>query len=214
MSCVITGGHGDLALELEKALEAEGLDVIAPGKEKLDVCCANSIKDYFSKVEKLELLVCNAGCIQDTALSKMSENDWDHVMQVNLRGALLCAAEAAKKMARQRVGHIIFIGSYAGLHPSIGQANYAAAKSALIGATKSIAQELGKRNVRVNLVLPGFLETKMTSSLSDSARERIAAKHTLGRFNTTERAADFITHLHQKMSHTSGQIFNLDSRIV
>ena len=96
----------------------------------------------------------------------------------------------------------------------MGQANYAAAKSALLGMMKSMAQELGPRGVRVNAVLPGFLETKMTGGVSEQAKQAIMGRHVLGRFNQPEVVGGFVVYLHQSMPHTSGQVFNLDSRIL
>jgi len=119
-----------------------------------------------------------------------------------------------KRQVKRRLGHIIFISSFSALQPPVGQANYAAAKSALLGMVKSMAVELGGRNVRVNAILPGFLETKMTRGLAPEVQERSRLRHTLGRFNTVEAVSEFIVCLHQKMPHTSGQVFNLDSRVL
>jgi 3-oxoacyl-[acyl-carrier protein] reductase len=105
------------------------------------------------------------------------------------------------------------IGSFSALKGPVGQANYAAAKAGLIGLTQSLAQEYGSRNIRVNCVLPGFLETKMTAGLTPDVREKFHQSHALGHFNTTTQVADFISFLDQQLPHTSGQIFNLDSRI-
>ncbi len=116
-------------------------------------------------------------------------------------------------MAKRRSGHILFISSFSALHPPVGQANYSASKAALLGMMKSMAQELGRRNVRVNAVIPGFMETKMTAPLSDQIKQDVLNRHVLGRYNTPEAVAEFIVHLHQHMPHTSGQTFNLDSRI-
>jgi NAD(P)-dependent dehydrogenase (short-subunit alcohol dehydrogenase family) len=131
-----------------------------------------------------------------------------------LKGAFLCAREAAKGMAKRRAGHIVFISSFSAVHPPAGQANYAASKAALIGMMKSMAQELGERNVRVNVILPGFLETSMTDGLSEELKQASLDQHTLGRLNTPEMAAGFVAFLHRKMPNTSGQVFNLDSRVL
>ena len=136
------------------------------------------------------------------------------MLDVNLKGAFLCAREVSRGMAKRRSGHILFISSFSALHPSVGQANYSAAKSALLGMMKSMAQELGRRNVRVNAVIPGFMETKMTASLDDKIKGAIRDRHVLGRYNTPEAVAGFVTYLHQYLPHTSGQVFNLDSRVI
>jgi len=139
---------------------------------------------------------------------------WDEVMAVNLGGAYFCARKAALKMVKQRSGHIIFIGSYSGFFPHIGQASYAAAKSGLIGLTKSLAKELGTRGVRVNMIVPGWLETKMTSQVAEEKKYQARKEHSLGEFNTPEKVATFVKILHNELTFTSGQIFHLDSRII
>ncbi|MGB1874332.1 MAG: SDR family NAD(P)-dependent oxidoreductase [Akkermansiaceae bacterium] len=214
MRALVTGAEGDLGQAVAESLRVAGVEVLAPGRIQLDVTSADSVKSFISEAGELELLVCNAGVLADRTLSKMSEQDWDHVLDVNLKGAFLCAREVARGMVKRRSGHIIFVSSFSALHPPIGQVNYSSAKSALLGMMKSMAQELGGRNVRVNAVVPGFMETRMTSGLSSDVKAAILGRHVLGRFNTTGEAAGFITHMHLHMPHTSGQVFNLDSRIV
>lgn len=211
---LITGGVGDLAKAIQSSLEMAKIQTLAPGRYELDVTDSECVKEFISTVGDIDLLVCNAGATLDMPLARMSESDWDQVMQVNLKGAFLCAREVSRSMMKRRSGHIVFISSFSAIHPPAGQANYAAAKSALLGMMKSMAQELGARNVRVNAILPGFLETKMTDNLSDEVKQAALQKHMLGRFNTPEVVAEFVVHLHQNMPHTSGQVFNLDSRIV
>ena len=213
-SAIITGASGGLGQAIAHRLESENLDVMAPGKPDLDVTNEDQIQKYFDPITNLELLVCNAGITVDRSLTRMSESDWDEVIRVNLKGAFLCARQASKKMMKNRIGHIIFISSFSALYPSAGQANYAAAKAGLLGLMKSLARELGSRNIRVNAILPGFLETNMTSNLPEVIKDKVKDRHVLGHFNTPENVAEFIVCLHQKMIHTSGQIFNLDSRLV
>ena len=211
---VITGGEGDLAKALSLRLEKAGFLVDALGKDRLDVTNPAQVKECFAELGDIDLLICNAGVTADGSLARMSEDSWDQVMEVNLKGSFLCACEATKMMMKRRLGHIIFISSYSALHPPVGQANYAASKAALHGMMKSMAAELGSRNIRVNAVMPGFLETKMTKGLAPDVVEKVLNKHTLGRFNTADSVAHFILCLHQQMPNTSGQVFNLDSRIL
>jgi len=178
------------------------------------VTSADCVKVFFESIEDTDLLVCNAGMTIDKTIARMSEQDWSRVIDVNLKGAFLCAREVARGMAKRRSGHILFISSFSALHPPVGQANYSAAKSALLGMMKSMAQELGRRNVRVNAVIPGFMETKMTAGLDDDVKGLIRDRHVLGRYNTPEAVAGFVTYLHQHLPHTSGQVFNLDSRLI
>jgi NAD(P)-dependent dehydrogenase (short-subunit alcohol dehydrogenase family) len=214
MKAVVTGAAGGLGKAIAFSLSGNDGDVLAPGKEELDVSSPSSVKGFFESADDVDLLVCNAGIAIDKTIAKMTEEDWSRVIDVNLKGAFLCAREVSRAMAKRRSGHILFISSFSALHPPVGQANYSAAKSALLGMMKSMAQELGRRNVRVNAVIPGFMDTKMTAALSDQIKQDVLGRHVLGRYNTPEAVADFITYLHQHMPHTSGQVFNLDSRIV
>jgi 3-oxoacyl-[acyl-carrier protein] reductase len=209
---VITGGEGGLGRALAAAFESAGHPVLAPGRSELDVTCAESIDGFFRR-HSPDLLVCNAGLTRDAPLARLGEAAWDEVMAVNLRGAARCAAAASRAMLRARGGHIVFVSSFSALHPPAGQAAYAAAKAGLIGLGKSLARELGPAGIRVNTVLPGFLDTPMTAGLSDSRREAVRRDHALGRFSTPAAASDFLVHLHDRMPHTSGQVFQLDSRI-
>lgn len=193
---------------------AAGWLVDAPGRDLLDVADSSSVQSWFEKYDRLDLCVCNAGIIADGPLAKMAEARWDEVMEVNLTGAMRCARAAAKLMLRQRGGHIIFISSYSAYCPPAGQANYAAAKAALEGLAKSLAKELGGRGIRVNVVVPGFLDTKMTASVDPMVRQAALDKHVLNELNSPLRVARFIRFLDEEMLQTSGQVFHLDSRIL
>jgi len=195
-------------------LVSGGMEVWAPGRESLDVSQSEHVQSYFSEVGDVDLLVCNAGVTADKPLLRMTVEDWDQVMQVNLKGAFRCAREVSRGMVKRRSGHIVLISSFSAIHPPIGQANYAASKAAMLGMMKSMARELGPRNVRVNAILPGFLQTRMTEELENVVKEAARDNHVLGRFNTPQVVADFVNFLHHQMPHTSGQVFNLDSRIL
>ncbi|MDF1657911.1 MAG: SDR family oxidoreductase [Verrucomicrobiales bacterium] len=208
---IITGGHGDLARGIATALGGASFEVKSPSRSELDVTDSDSVSRYFDSFERLDLLVNNAGITGDGLLARQGPSDWAAVIDTNLKGAHLCSQAAALIMMRQREGHIVNIGSYSGDHPPLGQTAYAAAKSGLIGLTKSFAREFGKRNLKINCVLPGFLETKMTAGLSDEAKAATKQRHQLGRFNTIEEAAGFISYL-ASTENISGQVFQLDSR--
>ena len=211
---LITGGEGDLAQSIGAELKQAGFEVVAPGRAELDVTDKASVKAFFAEMKPMDLLVNNAGVCHDAFLAKMSDENFDHVVDVNLKGAFLVSQAALKLMSKQRGGHIVNIGSYSALSGPAGQANYAAAKAGLIGLTQSIAKEYGARNVRANCVLPGFLETKMTRHLLEDVawRENLMQTHALGRLNTAADAARFIVFLHS-MANVSGQVFQIDSRI-
>lgn len=210
---IITGGEGGLACHLVKVFEKNN-DIAAPGRNILDVENEDAVNRYFQQLDKVDLLICNAGKKQDQLLVKMEESTWDDVISANLTSAFLCAKAAAKKMSKQRSGHIIFISSFSALFPHIGQANYAAAKSALLGLAKSMAKEFGARGIRVNVVIPGWLDTPMTQHVSAEQKQEVMEQHTLKAFNTSEAVSSFIYNLHTEMAFTSGQVFNLDSRVL
>jgi NAD(P)-dependent dehydrogenase (short-subunit alcohol dehydrogenase family) len=209
---VITGGEGELAQAIAALLRAQCMTVQAPGRTELDVSKPDAIRDFFAGLERVDLLINNAGSREDSTLVKMSESQWDRVLEVNLRGAFLCAQAVSLKMIAQRSGHIVNVGSFSGKFGNFGQANYAAAKAGLIGLTQSLAREMGKRGVRVNCVLPGFLETKFTAAMTSKQKARILEMHELRRFNTAKEAARFIVFL-DSMPFVSGQVFQLDSRV-
>lgn len=209
---IVTGGRGDLASAIVSELQRAGYDVLAPGRDELDVSDAASVKSWFARVGSISLLINNAGLTRDVVHSRITEEEWDLVVDTNLKGSFLCAQAALRLFPKQIGGHIINIGSFSGKSPPVGQTNYAAAKAGVIGLTQSLAKEYGKRNIRVNAVLPGFLETKMTAGLSENALDRVRQRHALGRFNTVEDAARFIAFL-DTMKQISGQVFQLDSRV-
>ena len=161
----------------------------------------------------VDLLVCAAGIIRDAPLLRFTEAAWNEIWQVNFKGAAICAEAVLPGMVARKAGHIIFISSYSALHPPLGQVAYATAKAALLGLVADLSVRHGLSNIRVNAVLPGFLQTRMTESVTEQRRAEILAAHTLGRFNTCTEAAGFIRFLHHDLPHTSGQVFQLDSRV-
>lgn len=208
---VITGGHGGLARAIAARFTDAEWDVLAPGREELDVTDPAAVASYF-KNHQPTLLVGNAGLTHDAPIARLTAADWQHVINVNFHGARRCATAALAEMIRLKIGHIIFISSHSALHPPPGQTAYATAKAALLGFTQNLATEAGPHGVRVNAILPGFLETPMTAKVSAARRDTVRAAHTLGRFNTPDAVASFIWHLHHHLPHTSAQTFQLDSR--
>ncbi|WP_321531564.1 3-oxoacyl-[acyl-carrier-protein] reductase [uncultured Desulfuromonas sp.] len=144
---------------------------------------------------QIDILVNNAGITRDTLLARMKEDDWDAVMNINLKGAFLCTRAAAKVMNKQRYGRIINVTSVVGQMGNIGQANYCASKGGLMGLTRSNARELARRNVTVNAVAPGFIETDMTAELPEKVRTDMAAQIPLGRFGSPEDVAAAVAFL-------------------
>jgi len=209
---VVTGGSGALAGAIGEALSRTGRRVVLPAHGDLDVADAESVKYYFAAIGEVDLLINAAGVTRDSVLLRLNEADWDTVLGVNLDGAFRCARAVLRGMLKRRCGHIINIASFSAKRPPPGQAAYAAAKAGLFGMTQALAAEAGSRGVRVNAVLPGFLETPMTAGLDARVVERALGEHVLGRFNTVEDAAKFIVAL-DEMNAVSGQVFQLDSRI-
>ena len=208
---IITGGHGGLATAILEAFATPEWGVTAPGRADLDVTDDNAIARFF-RDRTVDLLVCAAGITRDGLLTRISEADWDDVIAVNFHGAAACVHATLPGMIARGTGHIVLISSRSATHPPAGQAAYAAAKAALLGMASELARETGPHGIRVNTLLPGFLETPMTRTVTAARRQEILADHALGRFNTTAAVARFIRFLHHELPHTSGQVFQLDSR--
>jgi len=208
---LITGGEGTLALAVRACLESAGWHVHAPGKKDLDVTSTASVNDFLAGLPRLDLLINNAGSIDDALIMQTTEEQWQRLIAVILDGAFRCT-RAALPLLVSHGGHIINIGSFAALQGTAGQSAYAAAKAGLIALTQSTALEHGADNVRCNCVLPGFLDTKMTSTTLAKHRASILQRHALGRLNTVNDAARFIAQL-DSFTHISGQVFQLDSRV-
>ncbi len=171
------------------------------------------IVETIARWGKIDVLICNAGVTKDGLMLRMSEQDWDTVMTTNLHGAFYCIRSVSEIMMKRRQGHIITVSSIVGLQGREGQANYSASKSALIGLAKASAKELGRFNIKVNAVLPGYLATDMGNTVSKSVHDNILGQNALGRMSDSREVAAFIYHL-SLMNNASGQVFNLDSRII
>jgi len=171
--------------------EAKAFCLDASNRQSVAAFFTDEIKDKVS----LEVLVNNAGITKDGLLIRMKDEDWDKVIQVNLTGAFACLREAAKIMAKQRLGRIINISSVVGQMGNAGQANYVAAKAGLIGLTKSAARELAGRGVTVNAVTPGFIQTDMTAALPESIVSKMLENIPLGRLGAPEDIANAVSYL-------------------
>lgn len=208
---VITGGGGGLGSALIQVFTSPHWTIFAPDRKSLDVSNPDSFR-HLPQLGSADLLVCAAGMIRDRPLLRMDEPAWDEVIATNYEGAAASANAVLPGMIARRRGHIVFISSSSAIHPPIGQVAYATAKAALLGLTASLAKKNGCHGVRVNAILPGFLETRMTRTVSQARKREILYDHVLGRFNQAETVAHFIRYLHDHLPDTSGQVFQLDSR--
>ncbi|MEO6797538.1 MAG: 3-oxoacyl-[acyl-carrier-protein] reductase [Candidatus Dormibacter sp.] len=160
---------------------------------------------------RLDILVNNAGLTRDTLVMRMSEADWDIVLQTNLKAAFLCSKAALKPMLKQRYGRIVNVSSLAGVAGNAGQANYSASKAGLIGLTKSLAKEVGSRNITVNAVAPGFITTDLTSGLPAELLERARQAAAIPRIGVPQDVAPAIVFLASpEASYITGQVLGID----
>lgn len=208
---IITGGTGGLGKAISAKFKSSEWEVIALGSRDLDLMDVSALAQFFAS-NPCDLLVCSAGIVRDQLLIKMDSLSWDEIWDVNFKAARNCARAAIPEMIENKSGHVVFISSYAALHPALGQSAYTAAKAALLGLTQELASTHGVDGIRVNAILPGFMETPMTATVPPERKQEVRLMHTLKAFNTPEIAADFIYFLEQHLPHTSGQIFQLDSR--
>jgi 3-oxoacyl-[acyl-carrier protein] reductase len=204
------------------ARSADQLDQVVNGIETLggkaqplaaDLGSAEGMAEVVALIEreKPAILVNNAGITKDTILLRMKDEQWDEVMNLNLRASFMLARAAAKAMLKSKYGRIINLTSVIGLRGNAGQANYAASKAGLIGFTKSVSRELGARNITVNAVAPGYIATEMTEGLPDNVKEGIMAQIPLGRMGKPQDIARMVAFLaHPDSDYITGQVFNVD----
>jgi 3-oxoacyl-[acyl-carrier protein] reductase len=201
---LVTGGNRGIGLSIARALADAGENVVVTHRSgeppeglrgvRCEVTDSESVDAAFTQAEELlggpvEVLVANAGITRDTLLMRMSDDEFDSVIDTNLAGAFRCARRAVKGMIRARRGRIIFISSVVGLYGSPGQANYAASKSGLVGLARSVSRELGGRGITANVVAPGFIETDMTAALPEDRQKAYLASIPAGRFGQAEEVA-------------------------
>ncbi len=224
-SVLVTGGNRGIGLAIARAF-AEAGDKVAvtyrsgePPEGLLGVRCditdAEQVDQAFKEVEAahgpVEVLVANAGVTKDTLLLRMTEEDFTSVLDTNLTGAFRVVKRASKLMMRARKGRVVLISSVVGLTGSPGQANYAASKAGLVGFARSLARELGPRNITVNVVAPGFVDTDMTAVLSDERRAEIVAGVPLGRYADPAEIASTVRFLSSdEAAYITGAVIPVD----
>ncbi len=227
-SVLVTGGNRGIGLAIATAFKEAGDQVAvtynsSPPPEgflgvKCDITDQEQVDAAFETIQEahgpVEVLVANAGITRDTLLLRMSDDDWDSVIDTNLTGSFRVARRAAKGMLRLRKGRIVFISSVVGLLGSAGQANYAASKSGLVGMARSIARELGSRGITANVVAPGFVETDMTAVLPEDTVKQYLGQIPLGRFGLTEEIAHAVRWLaSEEAGYITGAVIPVDGGI-
>lgn len=202
--------------KLKKEFEDLGVKVLLV---KADVSNQEEAEDLVNQTintfGKIDVLVNNAGITKDNLIMRMSEEDFEKVININLKGTFLVTKYAIKYMMKKRCGSIVNLASVVGVAGNAGQCNYAASKAGIIGFTKSIAKELASRNIRANAVAPGFIKTDMTEVLSDSVKENINSQIPLKRMGTAEEVANLVYFLSsEQSSYITGQVINVDGGMV
>jgi 3-oxoacyl-[acyl-carrier protein] reductase len=207
---------GDINFEnAEKSAKAILANGGSASSVLLNVADPDNVKEAFDAIIKdfklLDILVNNAGITKDGLLVRMKEDDWDQVLAVNLKGSFLCGQQAAKQMMKQRKGAIVNIASIVGVMGNSGQANYSASKAGLIGLTKTMARELAPRNIRVNAVAPGFIDTEMTRVLDEKIRNKLIEQIPLSRLGLSDDIANSVAFLvSARSSYITGQVINVN----
>lgn len=204
-------GNENAAQETIEACKKHGVQAMYV---KADVSNADDVTEMFNQIKELmgpvEILVNNAGITRDGLLLRMSEADYDAVLDTNLKGTFLCTKAAIKDMMKARNGRIINITSIVGVQGNAGQANYSASKAGVIGFTKSVAREYGSKGVTVNAVAPGFIQTAMTDQLPDNVKEAYLKQIPLARVGTPEDVADAVDFLaSDKAAYITGQVIEV-----
>ncbi|MGG5461688.1 3-oxoacyl-[acyl-carrier-protein] reductase [Clostridium sp. B9] len=204
------------AEELKAILEEKGVKVLTV---KCDISKFEDSKNLMDKCKeefgKIDILVNNAGVTKDTLIMRMKEEDFDSVIDVNLKGTFNCAKHASAIMLRQKFGKIINMTSVVGITGNAGQVNYAASKAGVIGLTKSLARELGSRGITVNAVAPGFINTDMTSGLSEKVKEEAIKNIPLKKLGEAEDVANLVGFLaSDAANYITGQVINVDGGMV
>ena len=229
---IVTGGSRGIGAAICRRLAADGFDVALSyrsgqeqaeavaaacresGAQALAVCadagssddCAAFVSTVLATFGRVDALVNNAGITRDGLAMRMSDDQFDSVVSVNLKGAFVMARQVLPAMMKARTGRIVNISSVAGVYGNAGQANYSAAKAGLIGLTLSLSKEVGSRGITVNAVAPGFIETDMTAALNDKMREAVLPRIALGRFGNPEDVAGAVAFLvSEDASYLTGQ---------
>ncbi len=209
-------GNHQAAEETVAEIKQSGQEAVA---FQVDVADSSQVDQAFKQVlsqfGQIDILVNNAGITRDNLLMRIKEDDWDAVVDTNLKGVFLCCKAVIRSMMKQRSGRIINISSVVGVSGNAGQANYVAAKAGVIGLTKTMAKEFASRSITVNAIAPGFIQTDMTSALDEKVRDATLTSIPLGRFGGAEEVANAVTFLSSdKAAYITGQTLHVDGGLV
>jgi 3-oxoacyl-[acyl-carrier protein] reductase len=233
---VVTGASRGIGREIALALAKNGAKVVASarntealtalvdeikaqggeaaavaGDVSIEADAKNLVDQAIATYGQVDILVNNAGITRDGLLVRMKSEDWDAVLDTNLKGAFMCTKAVAKPMSKQRFGRIINISSVVGEMGNAGQANYCASKAGLLGLTKSVAKELARRSVTVNAITPGFIVTEMTEGMTDKARDAMMEQIPMGRLGESEDIANAVLFLaSDQSSYITGQVLGIN----
>ena len=208
--------NNDVLKSTIKELEELNINVIAVQADISDYKeCEKMMKIAVDNFNTIDILVNNAGITADNLILRMREEEFDKVIETNLKGTFNCVKHCSPIMIKKRYGKIINISSVVGITGNVGQCNYAAAKAGVIGFTKSLAKELASRSINVNAIAPGFIETDMTNTLSDKAKDKIIGNIPLKRIGKVEEIAELVGFLaSDSSSYITGQVINIDGGMV
>ena len=222
---LVTGGNRGIGLAIAKALKSAGHDVVVTYRSGpapvgfnavlMDVTSTESVDNAFDSIESQwgvpEIIVANAGITKDGLVMRMSDADFEDVINANLTGAFRVARRATRGLLKLKRGRLIFVGSVVGAVGSAGQVNYASSKSGLVGMARSFAREIGSRGITSNVIAPGFVETDMTATLDEKRRTEIAGSVPLGRFCSAEEIANAVAFIASpQASYITGALIPVD----
>jgi 3-oxoacyl-[acyl-carrier protein] reductase len=222
---LVTGGNRGIGLAIARKFESLGDTVVVTSRSgdpiaglnvvQCDVTSTESVDAAFTSIEEkfgsVEVAIANAGITKDKLLVRMADEDIDDVLNTNLVGAIRVARRATRSMTQARSGRIIFVSSVVALMGSAGQVNYAASKSGLVGAARSLAREIGTRGVTINVIAPGFIDTDMTAVLSEERKAQVVANIPLARYGTTSEVADAVAFLASpEATYITGAVIPVD----
>ena len=192
-----------------KAMKGRSLAVMADVSSSSDV--VKMMETAQAAYGKVDILVNNAGITRDQLLMRMSDEDWDNVLSINLKSVFLCTKVVLRQMVKQRWGRIISLSSIVGMKGNAGQANYASAKAGIIGFTRSIAKEVASRGITVNAIAPGFIDTDMTQSLEENMRQELKRQIPIGNFGSPRDVAEAVAFLaSEEARYITGQVLSVD----